>query len=436
MQNYAANIITGLEKNWNKNEEAQLDFIVEQLKTVPAEEHEEVMYRCAAYMTLSRTTKVTDWFAAAEAEEAAADARFVAMNERDWREAQQQAKRQRWFGTWDRWVTWARRVDGKRRVNAAAARVVKKEVDKVAMLLEERRDVQRYPHSYGSEEYRENLIADYEAMICAIPAGKWRLALVKQEESKALQPRVDEIVRQVKLTMALKETLAAKRIQTAWRSHTTDDEESVDYDDGNQPPRALHGVARHTHDDGFADDYDGEDEDEEETRRQEMVETAERQQEAIIEQLLEERLEVFRHPERHATNQAETVALLCELENSIIRHGGKAQLDKVIAAEEEEEEKAAEAAAAAEDARREAEYSQYPGLAAFIKMCGEPCKMTMDPEIGALNRAVFEMGSEPTSDPHVRIAHNVSPAVPDNWREIVSRSAEPPPITNRRFTKE
>jgi hypothetical protein len=49
------------------------------------------------------------------------------------------------------------------------------------------------------------------------------------------------------------------------------------------------------------------------------------------------------------------------------------------AAEEEEEEKAA---VAAEDARREAEYSLFPGLAAFIKSCGEPCKMTMDPEIG------------------------------------------------------
>ena len=388
MQNYAGNIITGLEKNWNKNEEAQLDFIVEQLKTVPAEEHEEVMYRCAAYMTLSRTAKVTDWFAEAEAEEAAADARFVAMNERDWREAQQQAKRQRWFGTWDRWVTWARRVDGKRLVKATAARVVKKEVDKVAMLLEERRDVQRYPHSYGSAEYCESLIADYEQMICAIPAGKWRLALVKQNESKALQPRVDEIVRQVKLTMALKETLAAKRIQTAWRSHATDDEESVDYDDGNQPPRALHGVARHTHDDGFADDYDGEDEDEdaEETRRQEMVETRERQEEAIIERLLEERLDLFRHPERHSKNQAEIVALLCEIENSIVRHGGKAQLDKVLAAEEAEDlldyEAEEDARRKAEDARREAEYSQYPGLAAFIKMCGEPCKMTMDPEIG------------------------------------------------------
>jgi len=279
MQNYAGNIITGLEKNWNKNEEAQLDFIVEELKTVPAEEHEEVMYRCAAYMTLSRTAKVTDWFAEAEAEEAKADARFVAMNERDWREAQQQAKRQRWFGTWDSWVTWARRVDSKRREKASAVRVVKKEVDKVAMLLEERRDVQRYPHSYGREEYREKLIADYEAMICAIPTGKWRLCLEKQNESKMLQPRVDEIVRQVKLTMALKETLAARRIQTAWRSRSVVDEDE-DYDDGNQPPRAKD-IARRTHDDGF-DEYDGEDECEESDsqaaeRRQEMAETAERQ---------------------------------------------------------------------------------------------------------------------------------------------------------------
>jgi len=376
MQNYAGNIITGLEKNYIKETEAQLDYIVESLKNVPAEEHEEVMYRCAAYMTLSRTAKVTDWFAEAEAEEAKADVRFVAMNERDWREAQQQAKRQRWFGTWDRWVTWARRVDGKRRVNAAASRVIKKEVDKVAQLLDERRDVQRYPHSYGSEEYRESLIADYEAMICAIPAGKWRLALVKQEESKALQPRVDEIVRQVKMTLALKELVAAKRIQATWRVHLASNEEE-DYDDGNQPPRAKD-IVRRTHDDGFADDYDGEDECEE-TRRQEMAENAERQMEAIIERLLEERLDVFRHPERHATNQAETVALLCELENSIVRHGGKAQLDKVIAAEEEEEEKAAQAT---EEARREAEYSLFPGLAAFIKSCGEPCKMTMDPEIG------------------------------------------------------
>jgi len=39
----------------------------------------------------------------------------------------------------------------------------------------------------------------------------------------------------------------------------------------------------------------------------------------------------------------------------------------------------------------------------------------------ALNRAVFEMGSEATSDPHIRVAHNVSPVLPANWMEIINR---------------
>jgi hypothetical protein len=404
MQTYAGNIITGLEKNWKKNEEAQLDFIVEELKSVPAEEHEEVMYRCAAYMTLSRTAKVTDWFAEAEAEEAKADARFVAMNERDWREAQQQAKRQRWFGTWDSWVTWARRVDSKRREKASAVRVVKKEVDKVAMLLEERRDVQRYPHSYGSEEYREKLIADYEAMICAIPTGKWRLCLEKQNESKMLQPRVDEIVRQVKLTMALKETLAARRIQTAWRSRSVVDEDE-DYDDGNQPPRAKD-IARRTHDDGF-DEYDGEDECEETDsqaaeRRQEMAETAERQGETngeccdgICCECDHGRWAEQVDPWGRTFGQAwKEFGAGIERENERVR--------ALNAAEEEEKEKAA----AAEDARREAEYSLFPGLAAFIKSCGEPCKMTMDPKL-----------EEDLS----RISHNVGSSMTEKeWQDIIT----------------
>ena len=39
-----------------------------------------------------------------------------------------------------------------------------------------------------------------------------------------------------------------------------------------------------------------------------------------------------------------------------------------------------------------------------------------------LNRAVYEMGSEATGDPHLRIAHNVSPVVPNNWQDIVNRA--------------
>lgn len=98
-----------------------------------------------------------------------------------------------------------------------------------------------------------------------------------------------------------------------------------------------------------------------------------------VKQLLEDREDMFRYPQRYVSNQAEAVALICEVENAIVRLGGKARLDKVIQAEWDEEEAEAKAdAEAKEDARREAEYSQYPGLAAFIKLCGEPCKMTME----------------------------------------------------------
>ena len=355
MQNYSEHIINGIEQSRKKNEEAQLDFIVEELKNVPEEEHEEVMFRCAAYMTMSRTEmpldRVGSWADAVDAEEDQADACFVALHDREWREAQQQAKRQRWFGAWDRWVSWARRVDMKRREKAMASRVIKKAVDKIALLLDERRDVKRNPAMYGSEEDCDRLISEYEDAICAIPTGKWRLVMVKQDESKALQPRIDEIVRQVKLTMALKETLAAKRIQTAWRSHTTDD------DDGNQPPR-WKDVVRRSHDDGFDYDYDGEDEGEttsqEADRRQEMAENIERQ------------MEEYNHQ--------------CD--------AGDQQCGYCLKTLE--------------------------GC-----WCDEPdLRADVYPD---LNRAVFEYNSVPTSDPNVRVAHNVNHTLPEDWREIIAR---------------
>lgn len=87
-----------------------------------------------------------------------------------------------------------------------------------------------------------------------------------------------------------------------------------------------------------------------------------------VKQLLEDREDMFRYPQRYVSNQAEAVALICEVENAIVRLGGKARLDAVIQSEWDEE----------EDARREAEYSAFPGLAAFIKSCGEPCRMVME----------------------------------------------------------
>jgi len=98
-----------------------------------------------------------------------------------------------------------------------------------------------------------------------------------------------------------------------------------------------------------------------------------------VKQLLEDREDVFRYPQRYVTNEAETVALICEIENAIVRWGGKARLDKVIAAEWDDAVAAGQVAEEAkEDARREAEYAEFPGLAAFIKSCGEPCRMVME----------------------------------------------------------
>jgi hypothetical protein len=49
--------------------------------------------------------------------------------------------------------------------------------------------------------------------------------------------------------------------------------------------------------------------------------------------LLEDRLDVIRYPQRHVTSEAEKFALIREYESAIVRRGGKARLDKVIAAE-------------------------------------------------------------------------------------------------------
>jgi hypothetical protein len=97
------------------------------------------------------------------------------------------------------------------------------------------------------------------------------------------------------------------------------DDEDYDYDDGNQPPRWKDAVRR-THDDGFSDDYNGEEEDwetqsQEEERRQEMAENAERQMEdwrdrsgayLTTEQFLEREAEVEEELNRAALEEGNT----------------------------------------------------------------------------------------------------------------------------------
>jgi hypothetical protein len=102
-----------------------------------------------------------------------------------------------------------------------------------------------------------------------------------------------------------------------------------------------------------------------------------------VKQLLEDRDDVFRYPQRYVKTEAETIALICEIENAIVRWGGKARLDKVIDAEWDDAVAAGQVSeeqvvASKELERREAEYAEFPGLAAFIHSCGEPCKLVME----------------------------------------------------------
>jgi hypothetical protein len=102
-----------------------------------------------------------------------------------------------------------------------------------------------------------------------------------------------------------------------------------------------------------------------------------------VKQLLEDRDDVFRYPQRYVKTEAETIALICEIENAIVRWGGKARLDKVIDAEWDDAVAAGQVSeeqvvASKELERREAEYAEFPGLAAFIQSCGEPCKLVME----------------------------------------------------------
>jgi hypothetical protein len=102
-----------------------------------------------------------------------------------------------------------------------------------------------------------------------------------------------------------------------------------------------------------------------------------------VKQLLEDREEMFGCPQMHVKTEAEAVALICEIENAIVRHGGKARLDKVIDAEWDDAVAAGQVSeeqvvASKELERREAEYAEFPGLASFIQSCGEPCRMVME----------------------------------------------------------
>jgi len=143
----------------------------------------------------------------------------------------------------------------------------------------------------GIEEGRLMTVEEYRGMAPSIAEEFLKRWLKDQGGGLCSQLTVDSLRKDV--TEAEICDLAALDTAIVHSCHQCED-----YDDGSQPPR-WKDAPRRTYDDGFADDYDGEDEDEgetasqEEERRQEMAEEYERQMEAEEEEELNRA--VFEH---------------------------------------------------------------------------------------------------------------------------------------------
>jgi hypothetical protein len=120
-----------------------------------------------------------------------------------------------------------------------------------------------------------------------------------------------------------------------------------------------------------------------------------------IKRLLDERDDRLRRPERYTTNFAEAVALICELENTIVRQGGKAQLDKVIAAEEAEEEAAARAERAVTRMREEVEEEELAAcrLRARTEAAAEAKKAAVACRLACRSAAAARAEASKSTDP-------------------------------------
>jgi len=215
--------------------EEQVEVVAEMLKQekdLTEQEVDEVLTRCAMFCILSRESREmkisSSWGDESIREEKKKDEKFVVMSEKDWWNAKEVAKRQHWFKSWEDWKDWKDRVQRERDSRKNNIVVIKREKDMVEKLLDERRDVMRYPTCHvSSEESYHQLIEDIEATVRSLPGGKWRLEMEYERERPKLQIRINEVVNQVKALYSLKKNIAATIIQNAWRTHNNVDMNSI-----------------------------------------------------------------------------------------------------------------------------------------------------------------------------------------------------------------
>jgi hypothetical protein len=120
------------------------------------------------------------------------------MADAEFRAAKESAKRSRKFGSWDLWLSWAKRIEGKRRA-AAQPPHPQRERDEVATLLALRADYQRSPYLYfKNEEERTSAMYKLEEQIRKLPGGRWRMDLVLSAEAQDAAKEIDAVIARVR----------------------------------------------------------------------------------------------------------------------------------------------------------------------------------------------------------------------------------------------
>lgn len=159
------------------------------------------------------------WAEAVQDAEDAEDAEYVRMTEEEFQAEKRRVKESRKFKCWDDWLSWAIRVERKRRVAAAGAGfgLLRRERPYLQVLLHLREDYRRMPCLYFTDKKEmEREMYKIDEEIASQPGGAYRLHLVYEEEKKAAAPELNALVvrirRQAQALRTCRAITAGKRI--------------------------------------------------------------------------------------------------------------------------------------------------------------------------------------------------------------------------------
>jgi hypothetical protein len=158
------------------------------------------------------------WAEAAEDDESARDAPFVAMTDAEFEEERMAAKRERRFASWEDWVTWVRRIQARRqRTKAMSEPAPLRERSMLTVLLRLREDYRRNPNMYfHTKKEADQEMYKIDEEIARETGGAYRLRIVYEEEKREAAPMLDALVSTIRRRAAALQTcrriLAGKKI--------------------------------------------------------------------------------------------------------------------------------------------------------------------------------------------------------------------------------